>query len=158
MPDRQTFDGRLVSLPSQPGAAHVIHLESTMVKMVDEAVKCAMEGTEDLERFVVTPQPPKPKVKTPQRSGKGAFFERLYCVDIAVSMSGNVEIGDVFPTDQDSSLENCKDAKTSKKTRSKRDKGEKGDGNGKDSKQCIIVSHSHTPGIMSYRNFLGDGV
>ena len=98
MPDRQTFDGRLVSLPSQPGAAHVIHLESTLVKMVDEAVKCAMEGTEDLERFVVTPQPPKPKVKTPQRSGKGTFYERLYCVDIAVSMNGNVEIGDVFPT------------------------------------------------------------
>ena len=57
MPDRQTFDGHLTSFAAKTGEPHVIHLESTLIKMVDEAVKCAMEGTEDIERFVVTPQP-----------------------------------------------------------------------------------------------------
>ena len=60
MPDRPTFNGSLISMPSRPGDPHVIHLESPLIKLVDEAVKCAMEGTEDIKRFIVVPEPPKP--------------------------------------------------------------------------------------------------
>ena len=63
MPDRQTFDGRLIAVPAKPGDPHVIELESTLIKMVDEAVQAAMEGMSDVEQFVVLPQPRDPPVK-----------------------------------------------------------------------------------------------
>ena len=57
MPDRQTFDGHLVELAAHPGDPHLLQLESTMIRRVNEAVKSAMEGNDDIERFIVVPEP-----------------------------------------------------------------------------------------------------
>ena len=65
MPDRQTFQGRLIQSPAKSGDPHVIELQSTMVKAVDEAVKSAMEGSDDLQRFVVAS--PAPVAEKPVR-------------------------------------------------------------------------------------------
>ena len=57
-PKRQTFEGRVIQAPSKSGDPHVIQLQSDLVKAVDEAVKSAMQGSDDLEHFVVRPPDP----------------------------------------------------------------------------------------------------